>query len=219
MTLVYEQPASLRSDRVFFSGMALLYAAIVFDGFAPSYYLRDAALPALSPLVHLHGALFTAWMLLFITQTTLVAARRTDIHRRLGIAGAVLAVVMVVVGLAVFFGKFGFHPDRMFLSVPLAELLAFGSFVAMGIAYRRQTDMHKRLMLLATINVITPAIGRGQASLFHGGPIGLCVVTAILVLIALAYDLISRGRVHPALIYGGMFVALYQPLLLAARLF
>src|SRR5437667_31131 len=89
-----------RRDRRFFTGMALAAAVAVFVGFAPTYYLKGAfATPGLRPLFHLHGALFTSWIVLLLVQTVLVAARRVDIHRRLGVAGGVLAATMIVVGL------------------------------------------------------------------------------------------------------------------------
>src|SRR6267142_954452 len=88
-----------RFDDVFFSGMAVLMLATVFVGFAHTYYLAGmfrAPLPSL--IIHVHGAVFSCWMLLLLTQTTLVSAGRVDIHRRLGIAGFILACAMVVVG-------------------------------------------------------------------------------------------------------------------------
>jgi hypothetical protein len=54
----------------------------------------------MTPLYQLHGALFTAWIVLLVVQTAVVTGRRTDIHRTLGIAGAVLAAIMFVVGVA-----------------------------------------------------------------------------------------------------------------------
>jgi hypothetical protein len=73
----------------FYVGLALAVALTVFAGFAPTYYLRlryspDSPLPG---MLHLHGLVFTAWILLFLAQSTLVAAGRTDLHRRLGAAG------------------------------------------------------------------------------------------------------------------------------------
>lgn len=88
-----------RFDHFFFSGMALLMLVTVFVGFAPSYYLAGllrAPLP--SPIIHVHGALFSCWILLLVTQTSLVSAGRVDVHRRLGIAGFMLDCVRVVVG-------------------------------------------------------------------------------------------------------------------------
>ena len=88
-----------RFDHLFFSSMTLLMLATVFLGFAQTYYLAGvfhAPLPSL--IVHIHGAVFSCWMLLLITQTSLVAAGRVDLHRRLGIAGFVLGCLMVILG-------------------------------------------------------------------------------------------------------------------------
>src|SRR5258708_4280410 len=88
-----------RYDHLFFSAMALLILATVFVGFARTYYLAGvfhAPLP--SPIIQLHGAAFSCWILLLVTQTSLVSAGRVDIHRRLGIAGFLLACLMVILG-------------------------------------------------------------------------------------------------------------------------
>src|SRR6476661_6927688 len=88
-----------RYDNLFFSAMALLILATVFLGFARTYYLAGmirAPLPAF--IIHLHGAAFSCWILLLVTQTALVSAGRVDIHRRLGVLGFLLACSMVVLG-------------------------------------------------------------------------------------------------------------------------
>src|SRR3977135_4488019 len=88
-----------RGGRWFYVGMSIAVVIIVLAGFGPTYYLRPYFTPApLIPLLHLHGLVFTSWILLFVIQTTLVAARRTDIHRRLGILGGVIAILMILVG-------------------------------------------------------------------------------------------------------------------------
>src|SRR5437016_13264714 len=82
-----------RFENLFFSGMAVLILATVFLGFARSYYLAGvfkAPLPNL--IVHIHGAVFSSWILLLIAQTSLVAAGRIDLHRRLGLLGLRLGV-------------------------------------------------------------------------------------------------------------------------------
>src|SRR5436853_5928629 len=77
-----------RRDRLFFIGMAVATAVATFIGFYPTYYLKAWwSTPVLPPLVHLHGILFTEWIVLLIAQTSLVAVGRTDLHRRLGIGG------------------------------------------------------------------------------------------------------------------------------------
>jgi uncharacterized membrane protein YozB (DUF420 family) len=143
-------------DRRFFTGMALGSLLTVLVGFAPTYYLGPlfGARPV-TPLVHLHGVVFTLWCLRFLTQTSLIAVRRTDLHRRLGVAGAALAGLMLVVGYftAVEAARLGVaprgRPPLEFLSVPIGTLLVFAILVGAGLGNRRRSEIHKRLMLLA----------------------------------------------------------------------
>ena len=98
-TVTLRRSPDSRRDDVFFGAMALASALTVFGGFARTYYLKAwTGTTALQPLVHVHAIVFTAWIMLFVTQTLLVAKNRTDLHKRLGAIGGVLAVVMVVLG-------------------------------------------------------------------------------------------------------------------------
>ena len=88
-----------RRERLFYTGMSVACLITVFGGFAPTYYLRTYFQDRpLIPLLHLHGFIFSLWLLLLITQTVLAATNRTRIHRRLGIGGAVVAVLMILIG-------------------------------------------------------------------------------------------------------------------------
>src|SRR4029450_12610907 len=108
-----------------------------------------------------HGAAFSAWMMLFLTQTSLVAARRTDVHRRLGWAGAALGAFMVVIAItaAILSGRRNFaagleNESLTFLTTPVFSMVGFLAFVATGVNHRRAPETHKRLMLLATISIL-----------------------------------------------------------------
>jgi len=212
-----------RRDRWFFTGMAVAAALTVFVGFAPTYYLRSVVGgPPLRTLVHLHGFLNTTWMLLFIVQTSLIAARRTGVHRRLGVAGGVLAALLLVVGwfTAIEAARRGVTPPGgppplAFLSVPLGALAVFAILVATGIYNRARSETHKRLMLLATIALLTPAIARFRYYGF-GGPAVAIGGTCAFVVVCLLYDRLSHGRVHPAFLWGGLFVMLSLPARFAA---
>jgi hypothetical protein len=215
MSIAIGQPRVHASDRIFFTGMALAMALTLFLGFSRSYFLRGAELPALTPLYHVHGALFSAWIALLVAQTSLVAAGRTDIHRTLGIAGAVLAAAVFVVGVTVSIetlrrqgGSLGRDP-RVFFSIPLADIIVFGVLVITAIMQRWRSETHKRLMLLATISILTAAIARFLAA----GPVGLFLGTDAFVLALVVYDLVSRGRLHPATLWGGAMVVGFKPLL------
>ena len=169
-----------RRDRRFFVGMAIAAVATVFFGFAPTYYLKSfthtaayptglPVSPSLPALVHVHALVFSAWILLFLAQTTLIAADRPHVHRRLGIAGAVLAPFMVILGVmtAMKGGRDGWnpggpYPDSLaFMIVGLVDVLIFAAFVTAGLYFRRRAELHKRLMLLATVGgLMWPAITR-----------------------------------------------------------
>lgn len=78
-------PAGSRYDNWFFSGMAALLLLTVFVGFARTYFLAGtvrAHLP--SVIVHIHGAVFSCWIVLLIAQTALVSVHRIDIHKTRG---------------------------------------------------------------------------------------------------------------------------------------
>ena len=200
-------------DHRFFTAMALAAALTAFVGFAPTYYLRSfTGAKPLSPLVHAHGVLATAWMLLFVAQASLVSAGRTDLHRRLGVAGALLAPLVVIVGwiTAVTAARNGVTPPGgppplAFLAVPLGTVLSFAVLAAFGLSLRRQRDTHKRLMLLATIAMLTPALARFRW-FGPGGPPVAIGGTVLFVLVAMGYDRSAHGRIHPAFLWGGLFL-------------
>lgn len=147
--LAGRQTAKPRLECLFFSGMAALILVSVLVGFAQSYYLlRVPTSPAgrcsmfrHTLIVHLHGILFTSWILLLITQTSLVAAHRIKVHRRLGIAGFVLACLLSLLGLAVVcesmarHAPFG-HPGIVDQSVAILNVLGFGILTYFG--YRQR---------------------------------------------------------------------------------
>jgi hypothetical protein len=211
--IVVESPAgrAWRRDRRFFTGMALAAALVVFVGFAPTYYLKGAfAAPALRPLLHLHGALFTSWIVLFLVQTVLVAARRVDVHRRLGVAGGALAVAMFGVGLAAAVGsaRRGFTPPGgppalVFFAIPFFDMFVFASLIGTGLYLRRRSEAHKRLMLLATIGLLPAALAR-LPHIGAAGPPGFFGATDLFVIACIVYDRVTRGRVHPAFLWGGL---------------
>jgi uncharacterized membrane protein YozB (DUF420 family) len=207
-------------DRWFFGAMAVVSLLVVVVGFARSYYLgRFFGAPRLTSLVHLHGLVSTSWMLLFLTQTSLVAARRTDLHRRLGLAGLVVAVLVVVVGYltAIEAARLGRMPPGApsslgFLAIPLGTVVSFGVLAGLALVKRRRSESHKRLMLLATIAMLPPAFARMGRLVEMEGPPFAIGGTCLLVLTCLAWDRMAHGRVHPAFLWGGLLLMLSLPL-------
>ena len=153
--LASRRPSLSRHDRVFYGGIAIALALTVFVGFGPTYYFRIfSRSPLLATggpvtlLVHVHAMLFSAWVLLFIAQTTLVAQSRIAVHRRLGIAGGVLAALMVVIGTLTALKKAargeapaGVDPDQ-FLMIPVSDMVFFAGFVTAALLLRANREAH-----------------------------------------------------------------------------
>jgi hypothetical protein len=212
-------------DRLFYGGMAIAMGLTVFAGFASTYYLRffaggpEATLTGgpFTALVHAHGALFTAWVLLFIVQTALVASRRVEVHRRLGLAGAALAAAMVVVGtfIAIATAARGSAPAGVdplaFLIIPIFDMVLFATFVAAALALRRDKEAHKRLMLLAYVSIVVAAVARLPGVLPLGPPV-FFGLSFLFVVLAGIYDFLSRRRVHNVYMWGGALIAISVPL-------
>jgi hypothetical protein len=159
------------SGRRFFSMMAIFMIVCTLIGFAPSFYLRGFVHyprpnPTLNPLIVLHGALFTVWLLIFWTQTRLIGAGRRDLHMKLGIGGMLLAVALVPLMYLTAVGGVArgsaphFTTPLAWTAVPLGSLAAYIALIYLGWRQRRNAQAHKRLMLCAALVLMGPAIGR-----------------------------------------------------------
>jgi hypothetical protein len=211
-------------ERWFFGGMAVALTVTVFAGFAPTYYLTTfTERPfALTPLLHLHGAAFSAWMFLLIAQTLLIAADARRVHMRLGVLGAILAAIMTVIGPIVAIERTASGqiadlgaPPLVFLAVPVVGMVVFAALVAAALYYRKRSPAaHKRLMLIATLELVTAGVSRLPV-VSEWGPLGFFAVTDVFVLAIVAYDIVALRRPHAATLWGGTFFIVSQPLRLA----
>jgi hypothetical protein len=206
----------------FFPLIALVLATFTVVGFSRTYYLRFLSdLPAMTVLVHLHGLMFTAWIALFLAQTRLVAAHRVDLHMKLGIAGVVLAVLVFSVGVATVMANAaiprirpsGLTPSQ-FTAVGMTSLLLFGTFVALGIAFRRRAASHKRYMVLAMIGALTPAASRVATllGLREFSPFLVPLFPMLFLAWCLVYDWRHHRRVHPVFAIGSLVIVASWPL-------
>ena len=209
--------ASQRLPRWFCVGMAVAAVIVLVVGFAPSFYARlPQTMPAMRAIVIAHAVLFSSWMVLFLVQTSLVAAHHVRIHRWLGIVGAVIATVMVVsappmaVGLARRGGPSGTDP-LMFMLVIVVDVLLFAAFFASAVRFRRRAETHRRLMLLAMTTLLPPAIGRWPWVVRHPAP-GVLGILALFVVAPVVSDLLARRRPHAISVFGGLAVLVSVPL-------
>jgi hypothetical protein len=197
--------------------------AIVLICFAPTYYLKLLnGAPALPALLHVHGALMTSWFVLFFTQIYLIASHRVHLHRRLGIVGAVVAGLIVLIGATVDIRavRLGHMPPEgppplQFMGFLLFALLVFAALVAAALVLRRRPDYHKRLMLLSCFSLVGPGVFRiplqwfppALAFLKTGGLAGLLGLDLMPVYACIVWDTWRHRRLHPAFLCGALLIA------------
>jgi hypothetical protein len=220
----------------FYVRMAAACLAVAVIGFAPTYWipLLSGRL-AVSPITHLHALFFYGWLALLFMQTSLVAAGRLTRHREMGVLGVAIATGMCFVGLGVAINSLksamadGFEgAARAFAVVPVSAIALFAVLFAIAIAKTKKPDVHKRLILVATISLLQAAVGRvfffflapptaeGVVGSLGPPPVSVTVVPGLvadlLIVAAMIRDLRTIGRVHPTYWISGAVVLAVQVL-------
>jgi hypothetical protein len=208
------RPINRTVERVFYSGMAILLCACVYIGFSPTYFqagMLRAPLP--SPILHVHGAVFTVWMLLFVVQAALISARRVKWHRSFGTIAFCFPPIMIVLGVmaaidALHRGvRIGPLDPSVSAAIPLIGIVGFTIVICASWRARRRPDAHKRLILIATMGLVAAAFGRFPWARIGLPPAaGAATGLGILLLILIAYELISIHRIHRSTMWAAPLV-------------
>ncbi|MBL0115489.1 MAG: hypothetical protein IPP45_08595 [Sphingomonadales bacterium] len=204
-------PAWHKWDRKFFLFYVLAAWGAILIGFYPSVtrrYLGQADFPA-PGILQVHVFAFTAWMCLLIMQIFLIRTGQQRIHKRLGIAGASMVPILVITGVGAELVSQRFYspkyPENLqFFIAPLFQMLVFLVCASMALLLRKDSAAHKRLILLGTSMILVAAYnrwwGEGLYQLFGDGFWGMIVHNFagpnMLMAVAIAYDVVSRRRVH-----------------------
>jgi FtsH-binding integral membrane protein len=209
-------PLQRRGRTRLYRTAALLALAIVLVGFSRTFFLKFlfGAPPPLSLLTAVHGTIMTTWFVLFIVQTQLVAAGNVRLHRKLGVAGMVLALLVLAAGTttALVGARLGHTPGpppRVFMTVPLGDMVVFAILTGAGFLYRRRSDYHKRFMVLAFAGMITAAVARIPG---NGNIVLDFAETLLFCAGCIAWDTWRERRLHPAFAWGFAVVAISWPL-------
>ena len=207
-----------RWDRNFFLLMVALLWLGTLMGFVPQIVRRMRAHELFPAIVYFHAAAFVGWLCLLTIQVLLIRSRRVDLHRELGMAGTALYGAMLVLGVttAVVVDHDSYVTPRSnpsFLIIQLADMLAFAALGGLAIALRKSPDTHKRLMIIATICIanagfsrwLAPALAGLLGDGYWGDWARLYLSDFVLIAMLGAYDLISRGRMYSAYIFGAVW--------------
>jgi hypothetical protein len=193
-------------SRYFYLSMSLVMSGLVVWGFSHTVDQNlFHAKPAKPLLLWMHGAAFSTWMVFFIAQSALVRVRKVSVHRTLGWFGAALAALMVGLGfaVAVYMSRWDIvvlHQKDVpqFLSIPFFDMAVFGICIALAILWRKQPDYHRRLVFIATCELMDAAIGRFDFwfnhSIFYAG-------LDLLIVAGMMRDVVVDGRIHKVYLY------------------
>ena len=209
-----ERPKDPAWDRIFFTAMVFLLWATVLFGFAKTYFLAGmVSAPLPNTLIHVHGAVFTLWMVLLAVQVGLISAKKVKRHKQLGLAGFGLAVAMVVLGVLAGTDALRRGMDgasglgaKTFYVIPLTGILAFGVLVYFAYRARFKPAVHKRLILIATVGISEAAIARWPVGVLQVHPMVRLLIILSFLLMVVGYDLVSLKRVHKTTLWASAFV-------------
>lgn len=212
------QPRANRAlERMFYAGMSVLMLGSVLFGFAHSYFLAGmVAAPLPNKLIHIHGAVFTLWIVFLLVQTALVTTKKVRVHRALGVYGFLLAAAMCVLGpmaavdqLRRGHAPFGMNPETFFI-IPVTAIALFAVFIAWSWRARFQPAAHKRLIMLGTITILDAAIGRWPVAVLQTHPpLQAFILLGFVALIAM-FDLLSIHKIHRVTMWGFLLIAIEQ---------
>lgn len=190
--------------------IGILCLVIAVAGFWPSYFgPMLAGAPHALPIIHLHAVVFAGWVVLLIAQAWLAATGRIALHMKVGTAGMIWGVVVILVGWTTTLVRFGDRleagdpqaPIRLF--APLTDMLFFAPFLAAAWIYRRRPEIHKRLLVAATTVLLIAAVHR--MTFLGGSPPPLPQLLAVWlspILVGMIYDFSKRRMVHPVYLIG-----------------
>jgi len=210
---------SRRLDDIFFSGMAAVILFSVLLGFSQTFFV--APLPNI--LVHIHAAVFSAWIVLLIAQTSLIAGGKPELHRKFGLLGFGLACLVVIFGVVVATENLvrqfpGFDPEdhtgvafRAFYAVAISDMVMFATLMFFAFRKRFEPSAHKRLVIIATLAISDAAFDRWPIPVAWWGhrvtPL-LCIYP--LLLLMAAYDWWTMKKVQPVTLWAALFLVIVQ---------
>jgi len=201
------------SRAIMASATCALIVLIVVIGFGPSYVGAILSGHKTSLVLHFHAVVFIGWIALFTLQALLPAFGRVDLHKKIGQFGIAYAILLVVVGLTTTVNRVAYYFNdgqealaRAFLIAPLSDMIVFPIFFTAAILFRHKPNIHKRLMLVATVSLTIAAVAR--MSFLPASYWSIHFIWLSPIYLAMGYDLLKHRMIHPAYIVGILVLAI-----------
>ena len=204
--------------------LALWMLAIVVIGFGPSYVwplLRGAL--TFPGVVHAHAVVFIGWMALLMAQVIVAARGNLHLHRRIGRWGIAYGCLVILMGLIVGpasalikvdSGVWTRDQAAASLLVNFGDMVSFAVWFGAAIWYRGRPEIHRRLMVVATVALLFAALARWT---FVGSGLARAGIWLSPIFLGMVHDWITRRRIHPVYIIGSIALFLFALRLFVAR--
>ena len=200
----------------FYFYLSLIMWAIVLLGFVPGFFLpRPDPTLLQNPAVHVHALVYFGWLGLVSYQMRLPGVGRTADHRRFGQWLVGYGILVVVMGLWVALSRFsdnletgGLSLARVRLMGPFSDMLVFPVLFGLALGFRKQPEMHKRVMVLACCMLTIAGAGRVMRVFEFSGYLAFLAIWLSPIWIGAIRDLVVDRRLHPVYIAGGLLMSL-----------
>ncbi|MFN8259259.1 MAG: hypothetical protein U0W24_26460 [Bacteroidales bacterium] len=209
-----EKTIQRRKRSFFYIIVSVIFLLIVLAGFTPTYYFPviQNSFTTDIPIIHIHAALYSFWILFTIVQPALVVTGRTKFHKKIGIAGFILAAGMIIFGLAVAITRVKLslgtekeHFHKSFLIIQVTDMILFATFIGSSLLKIKKPEIHKRLMILATLSLLPAALGR--ICIYTGLPVVITIIYTVPFIVAFCiYDWFKKKKIYKVYILGGLFI-------------
>jgi hypothetical protein len=206
--------------------LALIIATVVIAGFSQTFNARLLHPPSpRPPIILFHAAVFTSWVILFMVQTALIGSDNVKLHRKVGMLGILLGVTLPIVGVAAgivsirAYTRPGHADPAPFFALFLNDMIEYSVFFGLAIYWRKKSEIHRRLMYIATCALMSAPVNRLLPTAKLDTPDEwIYVGVDALILLGVARDWIVNKRIHPVYLYGlpaallGQLIALHLDL-------
>ena len=198
--------SSINRDAKAMVNIAIFFLIIAVIGFWPNYFGPLFAGTLTLPSVWMHPHVITSllWLGLFLTQPALIRARSYLWHKRMGYAAVLLFIANTGTGFMLQVDLLpvdseNFNTIAAFTSRFISGLGIYIPAFVFALIYRKKTDIHLRLMYLATMSLMPSPFGRVMIEYIElstniAGPL-TGFSTLLLALLLPLYDRITRGHV------------------------
>lgn len=162
----------MKRDRYFYPSVGAAFLVLIVIGFqhyifAGRLVTGDPIPPVMLTAIVVHSTAVFAWFLLFFVQALFISTRRRGVHMKLGWGGVAVAAAIAVTGPYAAISETRLTPfpvfdwpARPFLLVMLSEIALFVAFFTIGVLNRKRPRIHRPMMLLASLSLISGATAR-----------------------------------------------------------